>query len=277
MNEIEKYVQEAIAKTNNAPQADFEGYSPNEMHYILRKPFHQESPIVLLEGPAAVYETIPIFNQVTFLLNLIKEHRELKLTQAGYLPTKVVAALYEKGFMKDYFIERRISKLYKEATVPSIHLAKILVELSPLVKKRANKLSLTKIGKEQIDQNHLLFKSIFETYTRTFNWSYFDGYSDEHIGQIGFGFTLILFHKYGSKFRDQTYYAKKYLQAFDYMAQESVLPFANNPERAYIVRTFERFLDYFGFTTYTDDQKNPKVKKTAVFNQVIKIRAHREM
>lgn len=277
MEEIEKYVKEAIAKTNNTPQADFEGYSPNEMHYILRKPFHRESPIVLQEAPAAVYKTIPLFNQVTFLLNTIKEHKELKLTQAGYLPTKIVAALYEKGFMKDYFIEHGISKLYKEARVPSVHLAKILVELSPLVKKRANKLSLTKIGKELIDQNHFLFKSLFETYTRTFNWSYFDRYDDEQLGQIGFGFTLILFHKYGSKFRDQTFYAKKYIQAFNYAAQESFLPFADNPERAFTLRTFERFLDYFGFTAYTDDPRNSKVKKTAAFDQLIQIRPHRKM
>lgn len=59
--------------------------------------------------------------------------------------------------MKDYALERGIYKLYKESLVPSMYLPKILVELAILVKKRANKLSLTKIRTPQIDHSHLVF------------------------------------------------------------------------------------------------------------------------
>jgi len=274
MDNIEKYVIEAINNRNNEPVADFEGYSPNEMRFVLYDSFDSKSPIEILETTKNIYQNIPIFNQVKFLLDLINEKKELKLTNKGFLPTKIVAELYGKGFMKDYFIENGISKLYRESDVPSINLAKILVELSTLVKKRNNKLTLTKKGTEQIDKEHFIYQNIFKTFTEKFNWSYFDGFSNEEIGQFGFGFTLILLDKYGKEYRSTEFYADKYLKAFDFKAKNPELEFADNPKRAYIIRTFERFLDYFGFTEYDNDGKNLKVKKTKLFNELIKIRTH---
>jgi len=55
------------------------------------------------------------------------------------------------------------------------------------------------------------------------------------------------------------------------------LNFADTPERAYILRTFERILDYFGFTEYDNNDKNPKVKTTKIFKELIKISAHKSM
>ncbi|MCF6213584.1 MAG: hypothetical protein L3J45_06115 [Flavobacteriaceae bacterium] len=274
MDYIEKYVVESINKRNNEPIDDFEGYSPAEMQFILYNTFDSKSTIQIVKAKQRVYLEIPIFKQVKFLFNLIKEHKELKLTNKGFLPTKIVAELYEKGYLKDYFIEKGISKLYKESDVPTINLAKILVELSTLVKKRNNKLSLTKKGIKQIDNNHLLFQNIFETFTTKFNWSYFDGFSNEEIGQSGFGFTLILLEKYGKEYRNPEFYAEKYLKAFDFKGNNPELEFVDNPKRAYLVRTFERFLDYFGFTEYENNEKNTKVKKTKVFTELIKIRPH---
>lgn len=277
MDNIEKYVLEAINKKNSRPIDDFEGYSPNEMQYILHEPFNVKSPIEILPAPQDTYLKIPIFNQVKFLLDLLKEKKELRLTNKGFLPTKIVAELYEKGYIQDFFIENGISKLYKESDVPSINLAKILVELSTLVKKRNNKLSLTKKGVEQIEKYPFIFQNIFETFTTNFNWSYFDGFSNEEIGQYGFGFTLILFDKYGGNYRTPEFYADKYLKAFDFKTIKSELVLADNPKRAYMIRTFERFLDYFGFSEYNTIEKSPEVKKTRLFNELIKIRTHNTM
>ena len=275
MDDIEKYVVEAINKRNNEPVADFEDYSPIEMQYILYETFNSKSPIEITKRNQNIYQNIPIFNQVKFLLDLINEKKELKLTNKGYLPTKIVAELYGKGYMKDYFIENGISKLYRESDVPTINLAKILVELSSLVKKRNNKMTLTKTGTKQINEDHLVFENIFKTFTGKFNWSYLDRFSDEEIGQFGFGFTLILLNKYGKEFRNPEFYAEKYLKAFNFKGDQTVLEFADNPKRAYVVRTFERFLDYFGFIKYENIDNKSKVKKTKIFNELIKIRKHK--
>ncbi len=277
MDSIEKYVLQAINKRNNEPIAEFEGYSPNEMQFILYNTFDPKSPVQILKQGDSVYRNIPIFNQVKFLFILIKEQKELKLTNKGFLPTTIVAELYKKGYLKDFFIEKGISKLYKESDVPSINLAKILVELSDLVKKRNNKLSLTKKGIKHVDKNDLIFQTIFETFTKKFNWPYFDGYDDEKIGQFGFGFTLILLDKYGNGYRSPEFYADKYLKALDFKSNNPELEFVNDLKRAYILRTFERFLDYFGFTEYNSDEKNPKVKKSQLFNELIKIQPHNSL
>lgn len=136
-------------------------------------------------------------------------------------------------------------------------------------------MTLTKKGIEQIDNDNKLFENIFQTFVSKFNWSYFDGYNNEEIGQFGFGFTLILLDKYGKEYRTPEFYADKYLKAFDFKSNNSEFEFADNPKRAYIIRTFERFLDYFGFTQYDKGEKYPKVKKTKIFNELIKIRPHK--
>ncbi|WP_458627069.1 hypothetical protein [Winogradskyella sp. PC D3.3] len=276
MDNIEKYVIEAINKKNDEPVADFEGYSPTEMQFILYHTLDAKSPVQLLNTNPNTYQDIPIFNQVKFLFNLINEQKELKLTNKGFLPTKIVAELYKKGYLKDYFIEKGISKLYKESDVPTIHLAKILVELSTLVKKRNNKLSLTKKGIEQIDNAPIIFQNIFETFTTKFNWSYFDGYNNEEIGQFGFGFTLILLNKYGNEYRSPEFYADKYLKAFDFESENSDFEFPDDPKTAYRIRTFERFLAYFGFIAYDKTEQNPKLKKTTLFNKLIKIQTPKQ-
>ncbi len=276
MNEIEKYIQETMEKRNHEPVDDFEGYSPSEMQVILYNVFSPKSPIWILKMKKEDYLKIPILNQVKFILNLIKKQGELKLTNRGFLPTKVVAELYRKGYLKDYFIENGISKLYRESDVPTINLARILVELSTLVKKRNNKLSLTKKGIKVIDNNHLLFQNIFETFTIKFNWAYFDNFSNEKIGQFGFGFSLVLLEKYGEKLREVDFYTKKYLRAFEFDHAKSKLDFIDNPNRSYPIRTFERFLEYFGLIEFGKDNENEmrKVKKTKLFDTLIKIRPH---
>lgn len=46
-----------------------------------------------------------------------------------------------------------MAKLYKEADSESVHLTRILTELSGLAKKRNNKLSLTKIESKTISDD----------------------------------------------------------------------------------------------------------------------------
>lgn len=275
MDEIEKYIQETIEKRNQEPVSDFEGYSPAEMQVILYDTFTPISPIQIIKAKEREYLKIPILNQVKFLFNLIEKQGELKLTKNGFLPTKIVADLYEKGYLKDYFIEKGISKLYKESDVPTINLARILVELSTLVKKRNNKLSLTKKGVGIINNDHLLFQNLFTTFTTKFNWAYFDGFDNEEIGQIGFGFSLILLEKYGENFKSVDFYSNKYLKAFNFDIKSN-FDFIDNSNRSYPIRTFERFLEYFGFIESEKDKGGEliKVKKTKLFDKFIEIRKH---
>ncbi|AVR46033.1 hypothetical protein C7S20_12640 [Christiangramia fulva] len=275
MDEIEKYVKGIIEQRNHQSIADFEGYSPVEMQVILYDPFCSDSPIQIRKMSEKDYDQIPLLNQIKFLYQIIKDEGELQLTKKGFLSTKTVQKLYNEGYLKDDFIELGISKLYKEENVNVLTLTRIIIELSQLVKKRNNKLSRTQKGEEIIKSDHLLFKHILEIFTLKFNWAYFDLYENEEIGQLGFGFSFVLLNKYGKAKKSPNFYAQKYLKAFDFNKDQND-GFPDNPENAYTVRTFERFLEYFGFVELEGDGfKKPKmVKKTALFDKAIKIRPH---
>lgn len=265
---------------NNRPIEDFENYSPNEMNYILYDTFHENSVISFKDSPSQeILNQIPFLLQIKFLLNLIDQQGEIKLTSKGYLPTKIVSDIYRQGYLKDELIESGISKLYKETDSDIISLTRIISEISGLVRKSKGKLTLTKKAKELLKEKKEfeILKIIFNAFTRKFNWGYFDLYENESIGQLGFGFSLILLDKYGENFRTDDFYSEKYLKAFPFLREEVQPDYWTVEEEiysCYSVRTFERFLNYFNFIELKKGKSrlySSEIKKTAVFDAIFKI------
>ena len=281
LEEMNKHLEKIQNERNNRGIPDFEGYSPFEMQNILYDIFGNNSSIQLIELCDADFKKIPLLNQVKYLLQLVNNSGELKLTTKGFLPTKIVSDIYNQKFIKDEMIESGISKLYKETDSNSINLTRILLELSGLIKKRNNKLSLTKKGKTEFNDNYKLLKSIIITFGNKFNWAYYDGYGQNQIGQLGFGFSLILLSKYGSEKQLDSFYGKKYLKAFP-MLLEQIEPSRFDTRekqiyKCYSIRTFNRFLDYFGLIKIDSENKwdsDKVIKKTEIFDKLIKIRPH---
>ena len=279
MDELQKHIDKIINEQNNLGLPEFEGYSPIEMQYILYDTFGENSPIQLLKLTEPGYQNIPILNQIKYLSKLIEKQGEIKLTNKGFLPTKIVSDIYKQGYIKDEFIESGISKLYKETDSISINLTRILIEISGLAKKRNKKLSLTKKGKSIIGNDFKMLLLILKTFGAKFNWAYYDGYGENNIGQLGFGFSLILLSKYGADKRTDKYYSGKYFKAFPKLISESLNPsFGTLEEYAgscYSVRTFERFLKFFGLTKIESEKKlgaEKHVVKTELFDKLIKLR-----
>lgn len=105
MDNIERHIHEIMEKKNNTALTVFEGYSPFEMQFVLYDFFNPKCVVQIKKLQEAEYLEIPIFNQIKFLLNLIKEKGELKLTNSGFLPVKVVASIYEQKYLTDFFVE----------------------------------------------------------------------------------------------------------------------------------------------------------------------------
>ena len=252
------------------------------MQNILYDTFGNNSPIQLQKLCDADFKKIPLLNQIKYLLQLINNNGELKLTAKGFLPTKIVSEIYNQKYIKDKMIESGISKLYKETDSNSINLTRILLELSGLIKKRNNKLSLTKKGKTEFNDNYKLLKSIIITFGNKFNWAYYDGYGQNQIGQLGFGFSLILLSKYGSEKQLDSFYGKKYLKAFP-MLLEQIEPSRFDTKekqiyKCYSLRIFDRFLDYFGLIKIDSENKwdsEKFIKKTELFDKLLKVRPHK--
>lgn len=282
IKDIQKQIDQLMNEQNHRSIPDFEGYSPNEMHMILHFTFEKDSPIKLQKLSGSDYKKIPILNQIKYLMDLIEKSEEIKLTKKGFLPTKVVLDIYHQGFLKDVFIEKGISKLYKETDSMTVNLSRILIELSGLTKKRNGKLSLTKSAMKILGDDEELLKKILLVFAKKFNWAYYDGYGDNQIGQLGFGFSLILLSKYAGVKRLDSFYAEKYFKAFPQLL-ENIDPkhdtLENFSRRCYSIRTFNRFLDYFGFIKIEEQGKEydpiKYISKTDLFDKLIKCSPHK--
>lgn len=281
LKDIQKHIDQVMHEQNNLSIPDFEGYSPFEIHHILHFTFEPNSPIILQKLADSDCLECPMFNLVKYYLDLVKNKGKIKLTAKGFLPTKIVQEIYFQGFLEEYLFSSGISKLYKESDSLTVNLTRLLAELAGLTKKRNGKISLTKTGEKIAFDNQKLFELIFKTMTQKFSWSYYDLYEDEQIGQFGFGFSLILLSKYGAEKRLDYFYAEKYLKAFPQFS-ESITPTYGTAEQyvgnCYSVRTFERFLIYFGLIEIEKlgemlDRKN-FIIKTKLFDKLIKIRPH---
>ena len=282
LKDLQRHIDKVMNEENNRSIPEFEGYSPFEMHNILNFTFETNSPISLQKLTESEYSNIPMLNQVKYFLELIKKAGEIKLTAKGFLPTKIVKDIYAQGYLEESLFTSGTYQLYKEKDSMTVNLTRILVELSGLTKKRNGKLSLTEKGEKTSCDNFKLMDLIFKTITTKFNWAFYDGYGDNQIGQLGFGFSLILLHKYGETKRQDKFYAEKYFNAFPNLVDsEPVSEFENPIElagRCYSLRTFDRFLHYFGLVqieTFGEKWKPDKyITKTDVFDKLIKVRPH---
>lgn len=281
LKDIQRHIDQVVNEQNNRSNPKFEGYSPFEMHHILHFTFGKDSPIQLQKLSDSDYKKIPILNQIKYLMDLIDKNGEVKLTKKGFLPTKIVSDIYQQGFLKEEYIEKGISKLYKETDSLTINLTRILIGLSGLIKKRNGKLSLTKSSKKILEDNYELLRLILLTFATKFNWAYNDGYGENQIGQLGYGFSLILLSKYGYKRQLDSFYAERYFKAFPQLL-ESIEPSYDTLERytarCYSIRTFERFLDYFGLIIIEEEGKwldsIKYITKTEIYDRLIKCRPH---
>jgi hypothetical protein len=281
LKDLQKQIDQVMSEQNNRSVPEFEGYSPFEMHNILNFTFAIESPLRLQKLTCSDYEKIPILNQIRYLADIIEKNGEIKLTNKGYLPTKIVSDLYGQGFLVDENINKGISKLYKETDSLTVNLTRILIELSGLTKKRNGKLSLTKSAIRTLEDKEEFLKLIFFTFANKFNWAYYDGYGENQIGQLGYGFSLILLSKYGCTKRLDSFYAEKYFMAYPRLL-DSLEPTYGTIERystkCYSIRTFDRFLDFFGLISIEKERKGfdsiKYITKTDLFDRLIKIQPH---
>jgi hypothetical protein len=120
------------------------------------------------------------------------------------------------------------------------------------------------------------------TFATKFNWAYYDGYGDNQIGQLGYGFSLILLSKYGHESRLNSFYAGRYFKAFPQLTV-AVKPNYGTSEQyltdCYSVRTFNRFLDYFGLVNIDRQGKGldsvTYITKTDLYDRLIKCTPHK--
>ena len=261
---------------NSVPVDDFCGLSPSEMHRLLYGPFGERSPLQLRANIAEqTLETIPFLRLTEEFLKIIQRDGCIKLTPLGALPRKTLRELYEHKFILEYMIESGISKLTREVDSIAIASMRLNTELMGLTKKAKGKLTLTRQGIKllQTDRRRELFVLMLQTFTGKFNWAYNDCYTEFQVGQLGWAFSIYLLLRFGNKQETIQFYAYKYVKAFPAMLQQFRKPYMDPPIKwfalCYNIRTFGRFLEWFGFVKIDPHKDSDRLQAMLVRTQTL--------
>jgi hypothetical protein len=228
------------------------------------------SPIkVRDELPPDTIERMPLLYFAHRLLGELAEN-EIKLTQKGNLPGKLVKAYYATQKLPDSFVERGISTIRGEDDYLPLQVVKYILKLAGWTKKRHGKLSLTKKGRTALALSpEELFGQLFLVHQQRINLGYWDGYAEE-AGQIQrfTPYLLYLLLLRGKTKRDTDYYRERMLRAFP------MLGILNDDlhGRAMETRLLGRLLELYGLVDYQrGNYKNhhiDTVQTTELFHDV---------
>jgi hypothetical protein len=261
---------------DNKPQNDFGGLTINEIRDLLYEPLGPSSPLKINRNiTETTLNKILFFLIVEDLCHYVKHNGSIRLTASGSLPKKVLQGLYVHKRIKDGMVESGLSKLSREEKILPIKVAHHISIITRMLKKVKGRLELTRKGISFIknDNRQELFRIVFTAYTSLYNWAVNDKYTEFSVGQFGWGFTLYLLFQYGNKVHSAQFYCDKFLQAFpnfielvqemEYRRKEQV--FVN----CYILRSFERFTEWFGLTKASNSFIMRERKKIIVNRDIL--------
>lgn len=277
-SEIETF----ILLKNNKPLEEYCGLSATEMHNLLYDPFGEKSILSFRKDITNVtLDQIPFFRLTEEFIKLIQKEKQIKLTPSGALPKKTLLELYSHKLILESEIENGIIKPSREQDFVSIQTMRYNSQACGIVEEIEGKLSLTILGDKFLNQENRIefFKTVFKTYTTRYNWSSNDEFTEEPVGELGFGYSMYLLKKFGDKRNDCLTYAAKYFHAFPKLFNCFELPMTHRIVESgycYNLRTFERFFEWFGlvkiYKSFKEfDSIDAKVKSSEIFKQIFKI------
>ncbi|MCL5266969.1 MAG: hypothetical protein M1469_02560 [Bacteroidetes bacterium] len=283
--DIEEYLSSLVRSSNAVPLEDFSGLSPDQMHHLLYYPLESErSPVYLQENLSGeTFDAIPLFRLVEEFIKTVGREGFIKLTPKGALPRKILHELYGFGFLKEEFIEKGYVKLMRESDSVVLTTLPIVARLSGLITKKFGRFALTNRGRKSLEGNRReeMFRLVFETFTDKFNWDYNDRHPVSGVGQFGWAYTIFLLLKFGDSDRTIGFYADKYTTAFPTLwdrFQDGIWGTARDQcTSCYALRAFERFLKWFGFIQFKDDddflhREKSVVRRTDVLENVFALK-----
>lgn len=255
------------------------GLNPQDLTYLIYKPFDAASPLVLRKDLKATdlnLEELVMFKFIKQFLQDVKESQPLKLTAKGNLNRKFVQQSYSHRIITSKYVDEGITKILKEEDFYPTHFAHVLTKIAGGCKKYRNKLSLTKKGEKLLGNDALLYLELLKAFTTKFNWSYMT-YAPDNVAQIGWAYSVFNFMQYGEEERPLDFYVERYLDVFSELLGE----FDNNRfsdpydqlKNCYQRRFFNRFCDLFGFASIRiegEDILNRAyfIKKTPLLDKV---------
>lgn len=243
---------------NNRPEGRYSGLTYNEIHRLTFEAFDADSPLLI--NPAIPDETLdrlPFFRLTEELLKIITRDGYIKLTPLGALPKKTLTELYGHRFILEYGVESGIHKLTREVDSNALSALHRNTTLAGLISKRQGKVALTKAASRILSTGSRrdLFVRTWQAYTEKLPWSKLDGYPELPVGNLGWAYTIYMLLQEGEISHEVRYYGAKYLLAFpefmEIFPQRTYGTVEENLISCYSLRTFERFLEWWGLVKKT--------------------------
>lgn len=174
---------------------------------------YQPSIFFRKDAAEEILEHIPIYRQCKRLMRIIDQNDGLKLTSTGNLPPVVVKDIYSFG-SKDELIETGITKLCTENDSRFVQMSHYVLVEAKVVKKRKGVLTLTKSGKQLLENPSELVYRLFYTACFEFNLSFSDFYPDEMCMLCFYPEVFLrLLKKFGGQKETLKFYVKAYVEA----------------------------------------------------------------
>jgi hypothetical protein len=179
LEEINLFADMVMQAYNKRPQADMAGLSPVQVRQLLDADWEDKNGPLRFNrslNPRAVANT-PFLYNVRLLVNQCESEGGAKITKAGNLNRKTVAALIPHlHFINNRLIEIEIQRrsVFNEQDIWFLHLTRVVAELAGLLRKYKGYLIPTKRGLQLMKDDKLpeLFNRLFLTTFRKFNLGY---------------------------------------------------------------------------------------------------------
>lgn len=257
MEEVQAVLNDYNRRRNTTPSEDFHGLSPEQMHRFLHFPF--ESPDLVHYSDQIAIE--PESKAALLLSNLVERIGEggVKLTAKNNLGLKLcqdIAASYLERY-DDRFLHS--IKIRSEENFEGLNTVRLTAQLGGLLRITRGRLFLSNQCKEALISGGMkkFYPLFFNAYVCKFNWGFLDRYESLEIIQQSFLFTLYLLHQYGTDWCPAAYYADSFAQAFPLSLKDVEERAYETPtetlRRVYILRSLERFADFFGLVELKSD------------------------
>ena len=177
LEEMQAWVGERTEGYNATPQDELSGLSPAQAHALLEGDWKGGGPLQLTEDLALDQLVgVPMLTNARIFLRAIIERDGLPTTQAGNLRRVFVTEMLERMTWPDGYAERvrSMNKAINEDDAWGLHVLRIVLEVSGLLRRRKGRFKVTRAGRRLAGEQKAsaLLAHLFRAHFRDFNLAY---------------------------------------------------------------------------------------------------------
>ena len=255
---------------NNRRDEVLDDLSTAGFHSILYDLFSLRSPFGFRDNiNNELFDQIPIVIWLEKLITLFDNKDRIDLSNFTEWPNDIYDATGLAVNLADEY------QIYDKKAAFWI----FLLERAGVVLKMDEQWFLSKAAKNCHGDRKALLQLLIEGIGFRINWSVLDGKAAKETGQLAFGISLVLMHKYGTEWRDAMFYTNKYFQFFELAREESHIENDQSEVdfiQVYIYRTFYCFAQMFGFVELKEEETAggviTQVRTTRIFKALFEFK-----